>query len=330
MGYDFDKNCCCVCFKTICIDYSLYGIIAVINALLAISGSVFILVSLLQQNREFPNILIAGLIIHGVSLLIELFLTGYPGRYWYGMESPYDTKRDNCCCCRFPCYSFKTYALWTVYGIIILILILSLLMANVEQSNNIFIGLIIYFGSSMLIIWWSAVFKPSSSRGFYDDSGDDYVGFDATFSLVMSYIFSFVIMNIAFGIYYVDIVYHVILCAMGIIFTFISVLAQIIFFCTKNNAERGDVIYPWFGFLLLSGTSSICTFFYVIFGFTPDPKYPQASREKQIFFIVQGSIVLLIMGLILLYCLIKLFTCIPKRIEEAKEKVKGYQSQSEF
>lgn len=343
-----DRSVCCVFSKRICIKLCLYGIIALLNSLTASIAGILITIAIALpkiSGDNAPTIWLVGLIMHGVSLLVELLLSTYPARYLYGLEQDEVKGRsDMCCCGKYESYSAKSYFLWIIYFIFIFVLFIFIGVNgkdDIPVVNSATVGILIYSVSFIVVGYWSLIFTPiislryEATRSNYDTYSvihsdkvtrqtvrvipwkkyfydEDEIGIDAQTSLSLIFAFSFILSNAGFGVYYNEILIHYLLIGFGLFNLILSLSIEVIILISdnKNNGHINSntiAIQSW-GFILgcILVTSLIC-FIYALAGFNLDSSYLTTSNSMKIYFIVQGSFPVLILAILLIYGLTILF-----------------------
>lgn len=158
--------------------------------------------------------------------------------------------------------------------------------------------------------------------GFYEDLEDIRKHkIWTSISLLIMFIFSTMLMNFSFAMYYNDKIYHDILVTMSVSsFTFCSILQLIIFVCNNkilnllddfdttasSNVSRKSVFYLWTFSIVVWFIGSFILFM-VYFPYQTwqiDPKYPTTTYMRNIFYLVQGGIAIIGLSGILVYVVI--------------------------
>lgn len=189
-----------------------------------------------------------------------------------------------------------------------------------------------------------------TNYGFYERNKDKYnYGIWTSFSLLIFFCISVSIMNFSYAVYYNDIFYHNFMIIFSTIMTSLAIIIQCLIFMASykryglpdnSNALWSNAAWPW---IICISIWILCGFivahFYIPYdnSWKIDDKYKETSMIRNIFFIVQGVPVILFLVVLLgigIYFLRYLPVCcyecckpLKDEINEAKNKVQGYQSQ---
>jgi hypothetical protein len=329
----FERSVCCVFSKTMCKKTHIYRMMMVFNTVIAITGGILILTNIPDDTTGKG--FITGLILHGISLMIELSLSIYPVRYLIGMYDEIPNPRDK------NIYLAKSYILCTLY--IFFIIIASSVIHPYRQgpegvlaTNRSFVAILIFFGSFLVVSYWSMIISPTCTLHDKDKSQifqDPKTSFNASLNLAIVFIVSFVVTNIGFGVYYADIILHYTLISTGMASMVTSIILQCI--ATYQIGDIGNVAFGvWFFAGIAYIISSIILFFLVQFKLQIDPLYPTFSYERNVYFIVQASFTFLFGALYIICIIIRLSKSfarwykktIPLEILKAQKKVEDLEN----
>lgn len=308
----FEKSVCCTSGKSICGKIPIYGLMVAFNTILEMIGGLLIL-----NNIPGEKGFIAGLILHGISLIIEFCLSIYPVRYLIGM---YDANPN---ILNKNIYLAKSYILWALY--IFSIIIASSICKGVEDvlaANRSFVTILIFFGSFLIISYWSMIISPTCTPVNKDKHQlfqNREKSFNASLNLAIVFIVSYIVTNIGFGIYYTDIILHYTLILTGIVSMSVSIILQCIFKYQNGDLDRA-AFGVWIFAVIVYVISSTILFFLALFKFQIDPLYQKFSYERNVYFIVQASFTFLFGALfigelirrLINYCICK--TALPENL----------------
>lgn len=341
----FDRIMCCVFVQNICNTFNIFKIIVLLNILNTFISGILIIISLLSSFNNTPKgdtFFLTGVIMHIISLCVELILTTYPSRYLYGMENGDIGSSKKSCFTNYDSYVFKTYILWMLYFVFMITILFTIGLFGIN-STNIYndptLGVILYILSFNIVGYWTLVFKPciGHRKGMIYD--EDVLGIDSQISLAFLFVISFLILNNSEWVYYNNIILHYALSIISLFFTVTAFVIEAIIFISKRlNNESVSIVDTnlWFWCLVLFITTvlSIVFFAYVLTSYIPNKQYPETSYLLQIFFIGQGSLSLLTISIIGVYYIIKLLircirTCckkIPDDLQNARGRVYSFGS----
>lgn len=184
-----------------------------------------------------------------------------------------------------------------------------------------------------------------TNYGFYEKKDDtNNYGIWSSFSLLVCFVIHIFVMNCSFAVYYNDRIYHDIMTGTSTIVLILTCFLQICIFVAsykrydEMNCSTKNIGWIWITVigLWITFTFGIAHFFIPYNGWPIDEKFKETSMIRNIFFIVQGSILcvllvaLLCIGIYYLQFLPSCckFCCEPLRNEivEAKNKVQEYEN----
>lgn len=342
---DLDSRVCCICSKSLIKKFSLHNVLVVILVILSIVGS--ILNTIYYSNFEdYFKLGIAAYAIHFITLTTMVIMNTYCMRYLF--QSNIDDVNENA---TIPPHILVTYIVVWNYVLFSLILPYAVYALN-RITKDLYVSALtmatkqaILYSVSLNVIWyWNVISRPMYDiwSNFHQNNPttwndrSKYI-FYCEYKYALSYLnsgilvfYNFIMANLFFGLVRTEVKIYNLSIIIQSSLLFINIIVNIVIYFAPRDKGHDAYDINYVMYICMVIISIILFFVFLPYkGWTIDSEFVTSSRCRNYYYIVQGSISLLIVLYYILVGILSILKCCcvqtMNEISVAQNQLAGYQ-----